>query len=872
MKEIALYMRHSINSLLSVTLAGLTVLLVACGDGGSSGSGSSQSPDPLIEDIGIAYVRRPLSYDANNMLIKPDTREIMTFTPGGDLFYRELASPSGNVRNVTDVFTGGLGDVRDVEVSYDGKLLLFAMRAPELPDTDPEDQPTWNIWEYDISAKLLRRIIQADVNARAGQDVAPHYLPDGRIIFSSTRQQQAKAIQLDEGKRQYSALDENLSEFASVLHVMNSDGNDIRQVSFNQSHDLDPLVLQSGEVVFSRWDNMGNRDAISLYKMHPDGSELQLLYGAHSHDTGTNGNDVHFLQPRELQNGNLLTVLQPRILLPTDDPDIFDDIIADNGELLEIDIANYIDNAGPTTVNEGILTGPAQKSAVVNKVFTDGSISPGGVFRSAWPLHDGTNRILVSWSLCRLQENRLIVPCTPDRLSARSAIEADPAYGIFLYDRRSDTQLPVVVAQDGYMFTDVVAAEPRDLPIILFDKQAGVELDQLLADNDAGILNIRSVYDVDGVDTAIPDIATVADPGLTPTNARPARFLRIVKAVGIPDDEVKDVPGTAFGRSRNQLMREIIGYVPVQPDGSVKVQVPANVPLAISVLDSQGRRITARHQSWMQLRPGETVRCNGCHDHASGSPHGHPQGPLSVNPGALTTGPSFPNTESARFADFGETMAETLTRHDPLALIPDMNVIYDDVWTDDSGSLVKTASFKFSYADLQTSAPVSLSCQDDWRANCRTIINYEEHIHPFWNLDRGANTCTACHTTASGTRVPDAQLDLTDGLSADQTDHFKSYRELLFNDIQQEAGATGLQDVFEDGPIDPVTLLPTRVPVIVSSSLSASGARASRAIMNEFEAGGSHDGRLDPAELRLLIEWLDIGAQYYNDPFAVPDN
>jgi hypothetical protein len=872
MKEIAIYIRHGINSMQSVTLAGLAVLLVACGDGGSSGSGSGQSPDPLIEDIGIAYVRRPLSYDANDMLIKPDTREIMTFTPGGDLFYRELASPSSNVRNVTDVFTGGLGDVRDVEVSYDGKLLLFAMRAPELPDTDPEDQPTWNIWEYDISAKLLRRIIQADVNARAGQDVAPHYLPDGRIIFSSTRQQQTKAIQLDEGKRQYSALDENSNEFASVLHVMNSDGNDIHQVSFNQSHDLDPLVLQSGEVVFSRWDNMGNRDAISLYKMHPDGSELQLLYGAHSHDTGTNGNDVHFLQPRELQNGNLLTVLQPRILLPTDDPDIFDDVIADNGELIEIDIANYIDNAGPTTVNEGILTGPAQKSAVVNKVFTDGSISPGGVFRSAWPLHDGTNRVLVSWSLCRLQENRLIVPCTPDRLSARSAVEADPAYGIFLYDRRSDTQLPVVVARDGFMYTDVVAAEPRDLPIILFDKQAGVELDQLLADDDAGILNIRSVYDVGGVDSAIPDIATVADPGLTPANTRPARFLRIVKAVGIPDDEVKDVPGTAFGRSRNQLMREIIGYVPVQPDGSVKVQVPANVPLAISVLDSEGRRITARHQNWMQLRPGETVRCNGCHDHASGSPHGHPEGPLSVNPGALTTGPSFPNTESALFADFGETMAETLTRHDPLALIPDMNVIYDDVWTDDSGSLVKTASFTFSYADLQTTAPVSRSCQDDWRANCRTIINYEEHIHPLWNLDRGPDTCTACHTTESGTRVPDAQLDLTDGLSADETDHFKSYRELLFNDIQQEAGATGLQDVFEDGPIDPVTLLPTRVPVIVSPSLSASGARASRAIMNQFDAGGSHDGRLDPAELRLLFEWLDIGAQYYNDPFAVPDN
>ena len=146
---------------------------------------------------------------------------------------------------------------------------------------DPADQPTWDIWEYDIASRALRRIIIADVNARAGQDVSPHYLPDGRIIFASTRQQTTKAVLLDEGKQQYSALDENRNEQAVVLHVMNSDGSDIHQVSFNQSHDLDP-VIGSGEIVFSRWDHMGNRDAISLYKMHPDGSELEPLYGAHS--------------------------------------------------------------------------------------------------------------------------------------------------------------------------------------------------------------------------------------------------------------------------------------------------------------------------------------------------------------------------------------------------------------------------------------------------------------------------------------------------------------------------------------------------------------------------------------------------------------
>jgi hypothetical protein len=296
------------------------------------------------------------------------------------------------------------------------------------------------------------------------------------------------------------------------------------------------------------------------------------------------------------------------------------------------------------------------------------------------------------------------------------------------------------------------------------------------------------------------------------------------------------------------------------------------VPLAISVLDREGRRITARHQNWLQVRAGETVNCNGCHDHTSGSGHGHAQGPVSVHTGALATGPAFPNTDPALFANFAETMAETLTRLDNTRLNPDMNLIYDDVWTDDSGGLVKASSFVLSYADLQTPAPVSQSCQDNWINICRTIIHYEQHIHPLWNLDRGANTCTACHTTDNNTRIPDAQLDLTDGPSGDEADHFKAYRELLFNDFKQELGATGLQDVMVNGPIDPVTNLPTQIPVNVIPSMRVAGSLASTAFVDRFNPGGSHAGRLDPAELRLVFEWLDIGAQYYNDPFAVPGN
>ena len=841
-----------------LVVAGVFCLFItACGGGG-------QKADPFVSDSGIAYVNRPLATDATGMVEQPDIREALTFNPGGELYYRELASPSAAERNVTGSFTGGLGDVKDVEVSYDGSKLLFAMRAPEIEGADPEDQPTWNIWEYDIGSKQLRRIIPSDITAEAGQDIAPHYLPDGRIVFSSTRQRQSKAALLDEGKPQFTTLDEDRNEHALVLHVMNSDGSEIHQVSFNQSHDLDPTVRASGEIVFSRWDHMGNRNGISLYKLNPDGTGLQLLYGAHSHETGTNGSEIHFLQPRERPDGRLLTVM-----LPMTGSDR-------GGELMLIDTTRYIENDQPMADAQGILTGPGQVSATINEVHTDGSISPGGRFISAWPLHDGTDRMLVSWSGCRLMENNSIVPCSADRISKPNATEAPPLYGIFLYDRDQDTQLPIVPAKEGVMYTDVVAAEPRALPAILFDQAPGLELDAQWLSEGVGVLNIRSVYDIDGMDTALPDIASLADPALTLADDRPARFLRIVKAVGIPDDTVVDLPATAFGRSSEQLMREIIGYVPVQPDGSVRVKVPANVPLAISVLDREGRRINDRHQNWLQVRSGETLHCNGCHEHDSGVPHGHPQGTTSVYAGALLTGPPFPHTDPALFANFGETMAETLTRIDPAALSPATDLVYEDIWTDPAtAGRPKDAGVAFRYADLATSAPATPTCQSAWHSLCRTVIHYEQHIHPLWGRDRGANTCTNCHTTrdAGGAlMVPDAQLDLSDGLSGEVAAHFHSYRELLFTDFAQDIINGTLQDILVAGPIDPATGQPTQVRVPISPSMSAAGALASSSFFDRFATGGTHAGFLEAAELRLIAEWLDIGAQYYNDPFAVPQN
>jgi hypothetical protein len=420
----------------------------------------------------------------------------------------------------------------------------------------------------------------------------------------------------------------------------------------------------------------------------------------------------------------------------------------------------------------------------------------------------------------------------------------------------------------------------------------GVDLDPDLVSQDVGILNIRSVYDIDGVDTAVPDIEGLADPALTTADQRSARFLRIEKAVPLPDDDVLDFANTAFGRSAQQGMREILGYAPIEPDGSVRIKVPARVPFAVSVLDANGRRITARHQNWLQVLPGDELRCNGCHSPPSNLSHGRAESFDTVYVGATATGVPFPNTDPVLFTDFAETMAETRSRisciTDCAALDPSVDVIYDDVWTDEAAAgRPRDASFAYNYLDLDTPAPTTPECIQEWSSRCRIVINYPQHIHPIWTLPRPVfdngmppnqiddNTCATagCHTPVDaldGMQEPAAQLDLTDGPSQDEADHLNTYRELLFPD--NAVDAAGQDIVIDIGP--DANGNPILVNVPVGASMSVAGANASGAFFSRFDAGGTHAGYLTPAELRLIAEWLDLGAQYFNNPFdpTVPLN
>ena len=860
---------------------------------GCLSSSDSQTADPVVVENPVAYIQRTLLVDADSgALIEDNLADPAAFRPGARLYLKPSAAAGASPRDISSRafsaagFLDGEGrlryDVKDLHVAPDGTRLLFAMRAPEIEGADDEDQPTWNIWEFDSSSDALRRIINSDVTARAGQDVAPAYLPDGRIVFSSTRQRSSKAILLDEGKPQFAGLDEERDTPAFVLHVMDDDGENIEQITFNQSHDLDPLVTDSGTIVFSRWDNAGQtrNNGVNLYQVNPDGTGLSYLYGRHSHDSVSDSSDVQYLNPRNTDTGALLVQLRP--FESTDYASVPAEVSVD--QFVEADLR--IDGSA----------GTGQRTLVEGAGFND-EPSLQGSYSAVSPLLDGTGRYLVSWTPCRLQNiaSGQNVNCTEERLNSNEFQAASPVYGLWLLDVVSGTQRPVVQPIEGEQFDEAVLLKPRPLETFLPEAQFSGE-QGVLADNGYGVLDIRSVYDLDGVDTAPGGIAATADPAQTPPDARPARFLRLEKPVAMPDENVRDFDNSAFGRSRAQLMREIVGYVPVEPDGSVRVAVPANIAFAVSVLDADGQRLGPRHQNWLSVRPGEVLACQGCHDPNSDVAHGRADaGPAAVWAGAPTTGLPFPNTESALFADMGETMAQTYARiNDTRRPTPDL--IYDDEWTD-AMVTPKAASFSLAYADLDTPPPISGVCAGAWAPNCRIVINYEQNVHPLWGLNREVldtdgmtvlddYTCTGCHApTDDGglAQVPAGQLDLTDGPSADDPMHFKAYRELLFNDNEQELVNDALVDrlvdtgeVLRDEEGNPILdangqQQPIFATVPVTASMSVNGARASR-FMDLFQAGGTHDGFMTAAELRLIAEWLDIGAQYYNNPFDAPED
>jgi hypothetical protein len=881
---------HTLKTWSALAAAALAAALAGCG------SGSSGDDNVTVNgDVPIAYAKR-----VNTVGLNPT--DGAPFAAGGDLMLREKSSPSAAEHNLTAQFTQGKGDVSDPEVSYDGKKIVFSMRCPADNTSTIDGQPActgaWNVWEYDMTGTSLtggkfRRITSSSTD----DDVDPYYLPAGRgFVFSSNRQTTSKAKQID--GRTYFALDEYERERVFNLHTMDAQGGAITQISVNQSHDRNPVVRPNGDIMFSRWDHVGGRNHFKIFRVKPDGTDMFVLYGAHSA-----GNS--FLHPRDMDpngpyKGQVTSDLMP--LSRTHE----------GGALVFVDVTNYSEQNTPANPSVPATGGQVQPVDAAKALNFNRGLSRYGRVTTPYPLWDGTNRVLAAYAPCevRRRADNVVVPCaslteaqlqaiadSEDMMTEDTAEFVDdvpPSYGIYVFDptiaKPEDRTWRIVAAPPpGFMYTDPVPLMAHPEP----NATEPTAIDTTLAAQGKGLLEVRSVYDTDGLgrmgdavltaadlapscttaiakttptdpqDTRaqVADLVKMKDPADPAYQCAPARFIRAVRAVAPPTG----MTGLreAIGETEFE-MQQILGYAPIEPDGSFKLEVPADTPIGLAVVDAQGRAFQT-HTNWIQVRPGERRTCDGCHSPRRGG---------AINSGNVVN--SMPAGLKAAMASAhlsGETMASTRTRLDANALKLAADLIYQDVWADTTkAGVTARPAIAIKYTgnanpadDLQTPAPTN------------GIINYPQHIQPLWTRARGpggANTCTNCHADA-------VKLDLRATVGG--TGRLTSYDELLLGDPLLDANGRP-QTRVRDGQIEVV-----RGPALVDTSASEgeavgltrksrlgeilfgqslmAGADARTAHPNPPNTAPDHATLLNAAEKRLISEWMDLGGQYYNDPF-----
>jgi hypothetical protein len=145
------------------------------------------------------------------------------------------------------------GAVRDPQVSYDAKKVLFAYRKG--------GTHYYNLYEIDIDGKNLRRITKG-----AWDDIEPAYLPDGGIVFASARCKRYIGCWLAQ---------------TAILFRCDSDGGNMRMLSSGSFTENTPSVLPDGRVLYTRWEYV-NRDPVvfhHLWTMNPDGTNQAAFFG-----------------------------------------------------------------------------------------------------------------------------------------------------------------------------------------------------------------------------------------------------------------------------------------------------------------------------------------------------------------------------------------------------------------------------------------------------------------------------------------------------------------------------------------------------------------------------------------------------------------
>ncbi len=508
-------MRYGAVFLPLVVLAGLS--LTSCNE---------SAPDDLI--------LQTTSTDAL-VFVKAEAEETLNRTNGSANLYKlSPISAQGVVTPLTN-FTGA--SISDPCVSYDGQRILFSMR--------PAGGGARNIYEINADGSGLHQ-----VTTGGGPDFDPVYLPDDRILFTSSRDNE---------------MDEYNHAPAEHMYTCNADGTNPERISYNQSDDFDPTMLPNGRVMYTRWEHFGTMNRFPLFVTNPDGTGTFHLYGPH---------ERNFFHPQPTPDGRIIAIASTRVE-------------EDAGPLAILKTENG--PADPSTGGDG-----TNWDVLTPQVNLNGAPWPYGSFK--YPMPIGGNRYIVSYSL-------------------PAATEGDVDYALYAVTlTQSGTGTPgdpasFTVANLSFLYNDPNTNEydaqllaPHPKPLIV----------PSTVDHS---LNYGEFLAQDVFNRGTADGQERPRKGIDPIDS-----IAVIVALPTRPGEMNDISANDFEK------RAILGFAPVYPDGSMRIRVPADVPISFATLDTLGRGFVVK-RTHLYVRPGEKFEnCFGCHEDR------HAGAPISTNP------------------------------------------------------------------------------------------------------------------------------------------------------------------------------------------------------------------------------------------------
>jgi hypothetical protein len=477
--------------------------------------------------------------------------------PGGGLFVLDKPGHSLEARALV---SGALpqGSYQHPEVSFDGQRILFAFCHTEETPKDRESHldKFYHLYEVGVDGTGLRQLTSGPYD-----NFSPRYLPDGGIVFISTRRGGFHRC----GRGPCPTY---------TLARAEADGSNPRPISFHETHEWDPVVLWDGQILYTRWDYV-DRHAVfyqQLWTTRPDGTATAAYYGNNTF------NPVGVWEARPVPRSTRVMATAGAHHAMT------------AGSIILIDVNHGRDGLAPITRLTPDALFPESEVPVANfsnpaawSARLDGDPLPLPMEMQRWPGH-------CYRSPYPLSETYFLAAYSFDPLIGEPDPNPAGMFGIYFVDRFGNKEL---------LHRDMEISSLWPVP--LRPSVRPIEIASLLGadEPEEGVVIMQDVYQSW---TALPEVEI--------------KRLRIVQVLPKSTWHINDPP---VGLANASPGRQVLGTVPVEPDGSAYFRAPARVALSFQALDELGQAVQTM-RSIAYLQPGETISCVGCHESRQSAP------------------------------------------------------------------------------------------------------------------------------------------------------------------------------------------------------------------------------------------------------------